>query len=347
MCMILSFVDKKLSNFNLFHKILFSIIVIFSFNSAKANGVEDSSKSDFVLEHVKDSYSWHIATLGHFHITIPLPIILYSANRGVEIFMSSNFYDSNHHSLDYLGYYLNEDGHVVSRDEVSFLNLSITKNVFYMLVSVLILLFLLIKNAKKIEAARYRSTTGFPLVLETLVLFVRDDIVMPNIGRNKYKRYMPYMLTMFFFIWLNNLLGLLPAAANVTGNISVSLVLAVFTFLVTNFNGTKSYWSHIFYTPGVPMWLLPIMIPVEIIGIFTKPIALTIRLFANITAGHIILLSIINLIFIMGNEYVGLISVPFGAFMLILKLLVAFLQAYIFTLLSSIYIGSAVSNDGH
>lgn len=136
----------------------------------------------------------------------------------------------------------------------------------------------------------------------------------------------------------------MPAAANLTGNISVTLVLAVFTFLVTNFNANKSYWKHIFRTPGVPLWLSPIMIPVELLGVFTKPISLIIRLFANITAGHIILLSIINIIFILKSPYVGFLSVPFGAFMFMLKLLVAFLQAYIFTLLSAIYIGAAVES---
>ena len=155
---------------------------------------------------------------------------------------------------------------------------------------------------------------------------------------------MPYLLSVFFFIWLPNLLGLLPGAANVTGNVSIALVLALFTFVITNINGNKYYWAHVFNPPGVPWWLTPIMIPIELIGLLTKPFSLMVRLFANITAGHIILLSIVGLIFILKNAWIGTVSVPFGAFMFLLKLLVAFLQAYIFTLLSAIYFGAAVES---
>jgi F-type H+-transporting ATPase subunit a len=191
------------------------------------------------------------------------------------------------------------------------------------------------------------APTGLASFIEPLVLFVRDDIIKPNIGSN-YKKYLPYLLTLFFFILINNLLGLLPGAANVTGNIAITLVLSFITLIVTNISGNKSYWSHIFKPPGVPLALMPIMIPIEIVGIFTKPFALMIRLFANISAGHIIILSLISLIFMaqsgLGNAGafgVAPVSVLFVLFMYLIEVLVAFLQAYIFTLLTSLFIGLA------
>jgi len=211
-----------------------------------------------------------------------------------------------------------------------------------MLLSVLVLFVCLFVAARKYHNNSKYNPRGFWAFLEWIICFVRDDIALPNLGPKMYLRFSPYLLSMFFFIWLNNLMGLLPGAANVTGNISVTLVLALFTFFSTTLHGSRYYWGHIFNPPGIPKWLVPIMVPVEILGLFTKPLSLMIRLFANITAGHIILLSIIGLIFTFQTAYVGLISVPFGVFMFLLKLLVAFLQAYIFTLLSAIYLGIAV-----
>ena len=180
--------------------------------------------------------------------------------------------------------------------------------------------------------------------LEPLIVFVRDDIARPNIGEKDYKRYMPYLLTLFFFIWINNLIGLIPFfpfSANYTGNIALTMTLAVFTLLITNFSGKKYYWKHIL-TPPVPVALWPIMIPVELIGILSKPFALMVRLFANITAGHIIILSLVSLIFIFDTVLISPVSVAFVLFMNVLELLVAALQAYIFTLLSALFIGMAV-----
>ena len=179
-----------------------------------------------------------------------------------------------------------------------------------------------------------------------LILFVRDGIAKPNIGKH-HERFMPYLLTIFFFIFFNNLMGLLPGAANVTGNIAVTITLAILTFIITNVNGNKSYWKHIFATPGVPVALLPLMIVIEFIGLFTKPFSLTVRLFANITAGHIIILSILGLVFIIESAWVGFGSVPLAVMMSFLELLVAFIQAFVFTLLSSIYIGQAVVEHDH
>jgi F-type H+-transporting ATPase subunit a len=175
---------------------------------------------------------------------------------------------------------------------------------------------------------------------------VRDEIAKPSIGP-KYERYLPYLLTIFFFIWFNNLLGLMPGGANLTGNIAVTLILATLTLIITLASSTKSYWAHIFNTPGVPWWLAPIMVPVELIGIITKPFSLMIRLFANITAGHIIILSLFSLIFIFKSIAIGPLSVAFAVFMNFLELFVALLQAYIFTLLSAMYFGGAAEEHDH
>jgi F-type H+-transporting ATPase subunit a len=189
---------------------------------------------------------------------------------------------------------------------------------------------------------------GLQSFAEPLIIFIRDDIARPNIGY-KYEKFMPLLLTIFFFIWFNNLLGLIPifpGSANVTGNIAVTMVLAAIVLVVVNLNGNKYYWSHIF-KPDVPFWLLPIMWIVEIIGIFSKPFALMIRLFANITAGHIIVLSLVSLIFIFKSLAIAPVSVAFVLFMSVLELLVAFLQAFIFTMLTALFIGTAVEEHHH
>lgn len=311
---------------------------------------EDASHKDddFIMHHIKDSHDWHFTTISGHAVSLHLPIIIYSKAKGLEFFSSARFLDEQHNRVAYRGYELNAHNKIIAHDtELNFLDLSITKNIAAMLLSAVVLIFIFF-----VAASRYRATGILPQkglwnLLEALIIFVRDDIALPNIGKHYYKKYLPYLLSVFFFIWLNNILGLLPGAANVTGNISTTLLLACFTFLITTFSGKKSYWAHVFKTPGVPIWLLPIMIPIEVIGLFTKPISLMIRLFANITAGHIILLSIINLVFVLKSPYVGIVSVGFGAFMFVLKLLVAFLQAYIFSLLSAIYIGSAVAEADH
>lgn len=307
------------------------------------NNPDITEKGNFILHHIGDAHAWHLATIGHIHITIPLPVILVSKARGVEIFSSNRFVDADHHRVSYKGYHINSHEKIVADDSTwRFYDLSITKNVASMLVSMILLVTVGLAAARRYQADPYDTPRGFWGILEIFICFVRDEIAIPNIGSHHYKSFMPYLLSIFFFIWLNNLMGLLPGAANVTGNISVALSLALFTFIITTIKANKHYWGHILRPPGVPIWLLPIMIPVELLGVTTKPISLMVRLFANITAGHIILLSIINLIFIFQTSWAGLLSVPFGAFMFLLKLIVAFLQAYIFTLLSAIYFGMAV-----
>ncbi len=309
---------------------------------------ETEGPTEFIFHHIENSYDWHFATIGHTHITLPLPIILYSQDRGVEAFMSSNFLNEEHNYVPYKGYALEDDGtHLVSVEGRSFYDLSLTKNVASMIVGAIVMLLIFPAAASRYKQNPASAPRGLQSFLEPIIIFIRDEVAIPAIGEDKYKRFMPYLLTVFFFILVNNLLGLLPGAANVTGNISVTLTLALFTFLITQFSGNKNYWKHVFNTPGVPWWLLPIMIPVEIIGLFTKPFSLMVRLFANITAGHIIILSIIGLVFIFESLAVGPVSVIFAAAMNFLELLVALLQAFVFTLLSAIYFGGAVEDHHH
>jgi F-type H+-transporting ATPase subunit a len=223
-------------------------------------------------------------------------------------------------------------------------------------VTIIFLIFLTVGNAYRRNPNS--APSGLQSWIEPLILFLRDDVIKPSVGP-KYERYMPYLLTLFFFIFTNNLLGLIPippAGANVTGNIAVTFVLALFTFVITNFSGNRDYWKHILNTPGVPAWLklpIPIMPLVEVLGVFTKPVVLMIRLFANITAGHIVVMGFVTLIYIFAEMSAGLaygvsvISVAFDVFITFLELLVAFIQAFIFTFLSSIYIGLAVAEHPH
>ena len=326
-----------------------------------AHASEDGvfNASEFIMDHVSDSHEWHILTKSNGEsVAIYLPVILYSKEKGLSVFSSKKLA----HGHEYKGYLLAEEGDMKGRivsvdehgkiDEENLpLDLSMTKAVMGMLFAAIIGLFLFISLARSYKRSGVSHPKGMQGFLEPVILFVRDDIAISNIGEHKYEKYMPYLLTVFFFILINNLMGLVPFpppfGANVTGNIAVTFVLAFFTFLVTQFSGNRNYWRHIFATPGVPFWLLPIMIIVEVIGIISKPFALMIRLFANITAGHIIVLSLVSLIFIFDSLAVAPISMVFVIFMDCIELLVAFLQAYIFTLLSALFISLAVEEAHH
>jgi F-type H+-transporting ATPase subunit a len=313
--------------------------------------------STFILEHIADSHEWHILTKKNGEaVAIYLPVILYSRDKGLDFFFSGKLA----HGKVYKGYKLEEEGDLKGKivnvlpdgaiDEKNLpLDFSMTKAVIAMLSAAIIGLILFLSLSRSYRKSGVSYPRGIQSFLEPVILFVRDDIAIPNIGLHKYERYMPYLLSAFFFILINNLMGLIPVpppfGANVTGNIAVTFVMATCTFVITQFSGSKTYWKHIFAAPGVPFWLLPIMIPVEIIGLFSKPFALMIRLFANITAGHIIVLSLICLIFIFNSLSVAPVSIFFVLFMDFLELLVAFLQAYIFTLLSSLFIGMAVQEN--
>ena len=294
------------------------------------------------MHHILDDYQYEIV----HGLAIPLPIIIYSEEKGLMIFSSSKLFDDNHVPLDkgYNGFkYYHGKLKPVDID-ASFVDLSITKNVFFLILtaSLMIIVFILVARgySKKNQAPK-----GIQALFEPIIILIRDDVVKKNIGSN-YERYLPYMLTLFFFILFGNILGLLPAAANLTGNIAVTLTLAVFTFLLTNFSGNKHYWKHIFWTPGIPLPMRILILPIEIIGVLTKPISLTIRLFAAITAGHIVILSFIGFTFIFQSYFVGIFSAMFVVGLNLVELLVAAIQAYVFTLFSSIYIGMA-TEDGH
>jgi F-type H+-transporting ATPase subunit a len=291
-------------------------------------------------------------------VAVYLPVILYSKEKGLDIFSSKKLA----HGHEYKGYRIEEEGdlqgkivNVTDAGTIDKINLpwdfSITKAVLGMLAAVTIGLIVFLSLARSYKKTGISHPKGIQSFLEPVILFVRDDIAIPNIGIEKHEKYMPYLLTAFFFILINNLMGLIPFpppfGANVTGNIAVTFVLATCTFLITQFSGNKAYWKHIFAAPGVPFWLLPIMIPVELIGLISKPFALMIRLFANITAGHIIVLSLICLIFIFNSLAVAPVSIFFVIFMDFLELLVAFLQAYIFTLLSALFISMAAPEEHH
>lgn len=327
------------------------LIVLFSSLSGFGASGEGASKTDFIMHHVQDAHEWHFATIGHTHISIPLPVILYEKGHGLKFFMSSDFVDEHHNKIEYAGYFFDEHGHLKAKDgSLGFYDISITKNVASLFISVILLFWVFLSVAKRYEQNPLEAPKGAQSVFEPIILFIRDDIARPNIGDKNYEKFMPYLLSVFFFIWFNNLLGLLPGAANLTGNIAVTMTLALFTFVITTFSGTKDYWKHIFNTPGVPWWLkipIPLMPLVELISILTKPFSLMVRLFANITAGHIIIYSLIALVFIFESVYVGPISVLFGLFMNMVELLVAFIQAFVFTLLSAIYFGLAVEEHEH
>lgn len=309
------------------------------------------------MHHVSDAHEWHLWGEGDNSVGLYLPVIL--LDDGLKVFSSKPFYyDDNmveKGGKTYKMYHekiyetdasgtlnMDEEGHPTNRMPLDF---SITKNVVMMLVGGLLLLLMFGAVARSYKKDMVpRGLAGF---LEPLVIFVREDIAKPNIGP-KYKRFMPYLLTLFFFIWILNLTGLMPGAANASGNIAFTLVLATITFIVVNVNGNKTYWQHIFDPlKGQMPWygklaIYPILVPVEILGIFTKPIALMVRLFANITAGHIIVLSFVSLIFIMQSIAVAPASIALTLFINVLELLVAALQAYIFTLLTALFIGMAV-----
>lgn len=350
--------------------LLFGLYAIPAFSGEsheKPKGEESFNAGKLIIDHIVDNHEWHIATVGDKHISIPLPIILLD-DGSLKVFMSSRF----HHGEEvYDGYKLmnegpfkgkivkvNEAGEVPEKPEIP-LDFSITKNVLSLFIGIIIILLVFISVAKKYTRIGPAAPKGLQSFVEPLILFVRDDIVIPSIGEKKYEKYMPFLLTIFFFIFINNLLGLIPffpGGANLTGNIAVTMVLAIFTFVITTFSGNKHYWKEIYNAPGVPWWLkfpIPLMPIVEIVGVITKPFVLMVRLFANITAGHIIALGFICLIFIFGAINTGagygfsVLSIIFYVFMGLLELLVAFIQAYVFTLLSSLYFGMASAEHHH
>ncbi|MGE0770239.1 MAG: F0F1 ATP synthase subunit A [Cyclobacteriaceae bacterium] len=313
--------------------------------SSASEATEEGGEFDVsavIMHHVLDDHIWHFWD-GHYG-TLYLPVIVYSAERGLDVFSSSNFYDEHHNLVPYNGYRL-EHNHIYLGEE-AVLDLSITKNVAMLLLTAALVFIVMRSVANGYKRNRGKAPSGIQSFLEPVILFVTDEVIKPNAGP-KHQRYTPYLLTLFFFILFGNILGLLPGAANMTGNIAVTMTLAFFTFLITNFSGNKNYWAHIFWTPGVPLPLRLIILPVEIIGIFTKPFALMIRLFAAITAGHIVVLSLLCMAFIFHSYIVGFGAAIFVTLINLIELLVAGIQAYVFTLFSSLYIGMATEEHDH
>lgn len=314
---------------------------------------------EFILEHIGDAYEWHILTYRNFHLTIPLPVIIFSQTKGLNIFLFNKFHHG-HEAYKGFQYELSgkNKGKVVEilndgSTALPVLDLSFTKNCFAILITVILMLWVFISVANTYRKRPGKAPQGLQNFTEPIIIFIRDEVAIPSIGKQKYERFFPFLLTIFFFIWINNMMGLIPifpGGANVTGNITVTMLLALFTFGITTINGNRNYWKHVFNPPGVPWWLkfpIPLMPIIEVVGMFTKPFVLMIRLFANITAGHIISLGFFALIFIFGQMQVILgyavspITIGFTIFMTFLELLVALIQAYVFTLLSSLYFGMA------
>lgn len=325
---------------------------------------------EVILGHVKDAHDWHLMDLGTTPVTLPLPVIIYSSVKGLTVFSSSRF---EHGHATYEGYrlvtghYLHEkgleaslypDGKVIAVDAndnptgEKIYDFSMTKNITSMLVGAIILVILMLNVAKayRIRGSK-QAPKGFQSLIEPVIIFMRDEVVKPNIPAKHFEKYTPFILTIFFFILINNLMGLLPGSANVTGNIAVTAALAIISFIAILFSSNKHFWGHIF-NPPVPFGVKFILAPVELIGVFTKPISLAIRLFANMLAGHIIILSIISLVFIFGslNKIAGYgflpVTIAFNIVMMMLELLVAFIQAFIFANLTAVFIGQAMEG-GH
>lgn len=370
-----------------FNRIVLSALLLLPALPVFAAAEGEYNAKDFALHHIADANEWHIVG----NVVIPLPVIVYHPEDGLAMFLSSKLPEAHHaeapaadnheaaeghseetasaeshdehavvehnthHEAGYQGYVMSH-GRVARADGSSFTDLSITKNVAAMLITACLLIIIFTSVARAYARRPGQAPKGLQSLMEPLIIFVRDEVVKPNLGANT-QRFLPYMLTLFFFIWFANMLGLIPFISNpnLTGNITVTMALSLLTFFITNINGTKDYWMHILWPPGVPFGVKLILVPIEILGVFIKPFALMIRLFANITAGHIIILSLVGLIFTFSNagENMGgglggaAVAVPFTIFMSFLEFLVAFLQAFIFVMLSSLFIALALEKHEH
>lgn len=347
--------------------LLFILCVSFLVSNANAIGTTDDALmkenveeeelniKELILDHLADTYEWHILTWNDNSITIPLPIILRSKTKGWSVFLSSKLENFSLDSQYYIAPSGENKGKIVERtylgEEIRPLDLSMTKNAASLLLSSLLLCIIILSISQSYKKDSMEAKKGFTGAMEFIIVNITDEVIKPSIGK-EYKRFAPYILTLFFFILFNNLLGLVPifpGGANVTGNISVTLVLAVFTFLTVNITGSKTYYKDLLW-PDVPVWLkapFPLMQIIELVGTVTKPFALMIRLFANITAGHSIVLGLTTIVFVtvsLGpviNGSMSFLSVLFNIFIFFLEILVAFIQAYIFTMLTSVFIGLA------
>ena len=369
----------KTTRFHSVRSLILGVFIVIFTTSSFASSFKDSkepkedepfSASELIFHHIGDSHSFHVYGSNEDHfpkaLTINLPVILWTDN-GLVTFSSSEF----HHDVDgktivekkglkFVNlhdkiYQLNEGESTVAYDEEHHaenahrpLDFSITKNVFSMLMSMAFLVLIFLFSARSYKKSENNMPRGIGKFMEPIVVFIRDEVAVPNIGEKHYKRYMPFLLTLFFFIWINNVIGLIPIfpfSSNLSGNISFTLTLAVITFIITLFSSKKYYWKHMLWMPGLPVPMKLFLAPIEIIGMLVKPIALMIRLFANITAGHVIVLSLISLIFIFKSFWVAPLSVGFTLFITVIEVLVVAIQAYIFTMLSAMYFGQALEEE--
>lgn len=361
------------SRFKSFAVLAFSVFLLFFSLPAQAGGGEGDKKQELnvgevIFDHVLDGHEFHF-----FGKSVPLPVILYSPQKGFSSFMSSAFHHGEHahngyviltkHNIEKMGLdpkkfkaetIIAVDANGNYDPSVKVYDFSLTRNVVQMILALTIFVVIMLRIAK-----RYKSGTGVTSapkgsqsLLEPVITFVRDEVAKPNLG-HKYEKYLPYLLTVFFFILINNIFGLIPGSANVTGNIAFTAVLGLISFVVIMFSSNKHYWGHIFNPPGVPIGVKLILVPVEFLSVFIKPFALIIRLFANMVAGHIIIICLISLIFIAGqlNTAAGWgaspFSIAFTVFIYMIEVLVAFLQAFIFTMLTAVFIGQAFEGEHH
>lgn len=334
-------------------KLIISVIFIFLsiiwiYPNNKSNQIEKFNPAKLIIEHISDSHKWIICGEGKNQIILDLPIIIW--DNGIKFFMSykfrennglvrieNNFYKILEDKIYKVSFQKTKNNEYKQFYKKILLDFSITKNVLMIFISTMIIIILFISLKYS-----YLRNSNIRKLLEPLILFIRNEIAIPNIGIKSYKKYLPFLLTIFFYIYINNLLGLFPNAPNITGNISITIVLGIITFFVININSNKYYWKHIFWMPDVPIIVRILLIPIELSGIFIKPITLAIRLFSNITAGHIIILSFISLIFVFKNIFFATIFIPFAVFVSLLEILVSFLQAFIFTSLSALFIGMSI-----
>ncbi|MCK5822795.1 MAG: F0F1 ATP synthase subunit A [Bacteroidales bacterium] len=353
---------------NIFKCVLTTILIfnVSLVSTANTNQKEEPAKfkpGEFIMHHIYDAHEWHICTIGETHVCIPLLIIVHSETKGWQVFCSTKF---QHGEKSYKGFKLGkkgkyagkivevlDDGVTINEKASLPLDFSITKDVVGVFFSLILMLWIFLSVAKGYVKNKGKSPKGIQSFAEPIILFVRDDIAKSSIGEKQYERFTPFLLTIFFFILINNLSGLIPIfpfGANITGNITITMCLALFTFVVTTINGNKHYWQDVFNSPIIPWWLkfpIPLVPVVEILGMITKPLILMIRLFANMTSGHIIALGFFSLIFVFGEMSAGIgygvspLAVAFSIFMTMLDLLISFIQAYVFTLLSAIYFGMA------
>jgi F-type H+-transporting ATPase subunit a len=363
--------------------LVFSVLLLFSANTIFAQDDHKEKKQEFnakelIFGHVLNSHDFHFLDLKHedgttTRIGIPLPVILYSSQKGFSVFMSSEF---EHGLKTYHGYMLLTDESIqkLKLDEkkyspqqivavndagridtsVKLYDISLTRNVVQMILGLSLFVWVMLRIAK-----RYKSGVGVTSapkgsqsLFEPVVTFVRDEVAIPNLGAS-HEKYLPFLLTIFFFILINNLVGLIPGSANVTGNIAFTFIFGLIAFVVILASSNKHYWGHIFNPPGVPGWVKGILVPVEVLGVFTKPFALIIRLFANMVAGHIIIICLISLIFIFANLNMAVgwgvspVSIAFTIFIYFIEVLVAFIQAFIFAMLTAVFIGQAREGAHH